>query len=160
MILTTLPDLPPRPETCANAGFRRRFYARWGRENAIVNGLSTHAEYAAIPQTLSVKMALGGRERYFLPGREVVVDDDNFLVVNEGARYGSLLKAAQPAWTFAIFFRPGMQDEVAAQRPCTLLAALDRPDRPTRPRPGVVFAEHLRPHRGPASTMKTGWKSS
>jgi hypothetical protein len=38
MILTTLPDLPPRPETAANAAFRRRFYVRWGHENAIVCG--------------------------------------------------------------------------------------------------------------------------
>ena len=57
MILTTLPDLAPRPETAGNAEFRRRFYARWGRENAIVCGHARHAEYAVHPQTLSVKMA-------------------------------------------------------------------------------------------------------
>jgi AraC-like DNA-binding protein len=148
MILTTLPDLPPRPETLANAAFRRRFYERWGRENAIVCGHGRHAEYAAIPQTLSIKMTLGGRERYFLPRRELVVDDDNLLVLNEGARYGSLLKAPQPAWTFAIFFRPGMQDEVAAQHRRGLAAALDSPVQPARP---ALFAEHLRPHQGPVS---------
>jgi AraC family transcriptional regulator len=148
MILTTLPDLPPRPQTAANAAFRRQFYARWGRENAIVSGRSTHAEYAAIPQTLSIKMAVGGRERYFLPRREVVVDDDNLLVLNEGSCYGSLLQAPQAAWTFAIFFRPGMQEEVAAQQPRSLQAALDCPAPRVRP---AGFAEHLRPRDGPVS---------
>lgn len=145
MILTTLPDLPPRPETAANAAFRRQFYARWGRENAVVCGRSCHAEYAPLAQTLSIKMAVGGRERYRLPRRELVVDDDNLLVLNEGACYGSVLQAERPAWTFAIFFRPGMQDEVAAQHARGLQAALDTPDQPRRP---VGFAEHLRPHRG------------
>ena len=147
MILTTLPDLPPRPETAANAAFRRQFYARWGTENAVVCGRSRHAEYAPLAQTLSIKMAFGGRERYRLPRRELVVDDDNLLVLNEGACYGSVLQAERPAWTFAVFFRPGMQDEVAAQHACRLQAALDTPGRPRRP---VGFAEHLRPHQGTA----------
>lgn len=148
MILTAMPDLPPRPETAANAAFRRRFYARWGMENAIVCGHATRAEYAAIPQTLSIKMALGGRERYFLPRRELVVDDDTLLVLNEGSCYGSLLEAPRPAWAFAVFFRPGMQDEVAAQRRRALPAALDTPSATPRP---VCFAEHLRPREGALS---------
>lgn len=159
MILTTLPDLAPRPQTEANAEFRRRFYARWGRENAVVCGRAVHAEYAEFAQTLSIKMAAGGRERYFLARREVAVDDDNFLVLNEGARYGSLLRAAlpggPPAWTFAVFFRPGMQREVAAARAQRLGAALDAPGSAgsasgVAPSP-VGFAEHLRPHGGALS---------
>lgn len=163
MILTTLPDLAPRPQTEANAEFRRRFYARWGRENAVVCGRAMFAEYAVFPQTLSVKMAAGGRERYFLARREVAVDDDNFLVLNEGSRYGSLLRAAlpggPPAWTFALFFRPGMQREVAAARAQQPDAALDAPDAAeaasrvdARSAPCEVgFAEHLRPHGGAVS---------
>jgi AraC-like DNA-binding protein len=163
MILTTLPDLAPRPQTEANAEFRRRFYARWGRENAVVCGRAVHAEYEVFPQTLSVKMAAGGRERYFLARRELAVDDDNYLVLNEGSRYGSLLRAAlpegPPAWTFALFFRPGMQGEVAAARAQRLGAALDAPDAAAAasragaagaPRE-VGFAEHLRRHGGAVS---------
>ncbi len=149
MILTSLPDLPPAPQTLANAAFRQSFYARWGRENAVVCGHGRHAEYASIAQTLSIKMTLGGRERYFLPQRELVVDDDNLLVLNEGSRYGSLLQAERrPAWTFAIFFRPGMQDELTAQQQRTLLEALDSPLACQR---SIEFAERLRPHRGPVS---------
>lgn len=145
MILTTLPDLPPRPETAANAAFRRRFYARWGRENAIVCGRATLAEYAELPQTLSLKMVRGGRERYFVGRRELVVDDDNWLVLNDGARYASVLRAPRPASTFSVFFRPGLAAEVAAQRRRSLGAMLDAPECVATP---PAFSEHLRGHGG------------
>jgi len=164
MILTQLPDLPPRPETAANAEFRRRFYARWGRENAIVCGAGKRAEYAVLPQALSVKRVRGGRERYFVGPRTVVVDDDNWLVLNEGRAYGSLLSSGwgsppapdpppaagrpPPATSFAVFFRPGLHREVAAERRRGIAAALDGPP-PARPDTG--FGEHLRPHGGMVS---------
>jgi AraC-like DNA-binding protein len=156
MILTTLPDLPPRPETAGNAEFRRRFYARWGKENAIVCGFAHAAEYAVHPQTLSLKLARGGRECYRLPQREIVLDDDNYLVLNEGERYGSVLRAAAspPAWSFAVFFAPGWLAQTAADRRRTLGAALDRPE-PLEPthaalRPSVGVREGLRRH-GPSA---------
>ena len=145
MILTAMPDLPPRPQTSANAAFREMFYARWGRENTIVCGRSRHAVYATHTQTLSIKTAWGGRERYFLREREVAVDDDHWLVLNEGRAYGSELKSLRPAESFSVFFRPGLQDEVAAARGQTLAQALDAP--PAAPR-GVHFGEHLRAHDG------------
>ncbi|MGZ5251990.1 MAG: helix-turn-helix domain-containing protein [Caldimonas sp.] len=143
MILTTLPDLPPLPETNANAEFRRRFYARWGKENAVVCGQSTRAEYATMTQTLSIKMAWRGRERYRLRHREVAVDDENYLILNEGSRYGSVLKADRPAWTFAVFMRPGIDREVRAARRLALGQALEKPDPGAE---GGGFSEHLRRH--------------
>ena len=143
MIHTTLPDLPPLPETNANAEFRRRFYSRWGKENAVICGQSTCAEYATMTQTLSIKMAWRGRERYRLRHREISVDDENYLILNEGSSYGSVLKAPRPTWTFAVFMRPGMQREVRAARPLTLARALDQS--PRRAEAGE-FSEHLRRH--------------
>lgn len=144
MILTQLPDLPPRPETAANAAFRRAFYARWGRENAIVCGRAARAEYSAFTQTLSIKMARGGAERYLLPQRELRVDDDNLLILNQGRRYGSRLEPGpRPAESFAVFFRPGLLARVRAARQQTPAALLDRP---LAEAPEVfAFNEHLRP---------------
>ncbi|MEP6739777.1 MAG: AraC family transcriptional regulator [Caldimonas sp.] len=143
MILTTLPDLPPRPETNGNAEFRRRFYSRWGSENAIVCGRSASAEYATMTQTLSIKMAWGGRELYRLRHREVGVDDESYLILNEGSAYGSVLRGDRPSWTFAVFLRPGIDREVDGARRLELAEALERPDAGSR---GIEFSEHLRRH--------------
>lgn len=172
MILTQLPDLPPRPETAANAAFRRWFYARWGRENAIVCGSARHAEYAAIAQCLSVKLAHGAGERYLLPRRELLVDDDRWLVLNQGRCYGSRL-ADGPAGrgaagagaggmaatrSFAVFFRPGLLDEVRAARRLTPVQLLE--PSPTAAPAGFEFGEHLRPHGGEATQRLHGLQAA
>ncbi len=143
MILTALPDLPPRPETAANAAFRRAFYARWGRENAIVCGRAARAEYSSLTQALSIKMARGGAERYLLPDRALRVDDDSLLILNQGRRYGSLLEGSRPAESFAVFFRPGLLAQVRAARLQTPAALLEQPA--PEARDDFAFAEHLRP---------------
>lgn len=143
MILTALPDLPPRPLTTANAAFRAAFYRRWGRENALVCGTARQACYETHTQTLSIKAAWGGSECYHLPEREVAVDDDHWLVLNQGRAYGSTLRSARPVTSVALFFRPGLPAEVAAQRKRSFGAWLDTPEA-TAPTP--EFAEHLRSH--------------
>ena len=144
MILTALPDLPPRPETAANAAFRRRFYERWGHENAVVCGPACDVEFARHEQTLSIKMAFGGTgERYLLPRRDILVDDDSYLVLGEGMRYGSVVRARQPVQSFAVFFRPGMAQEVARARRQPLAEALDLH---ATAGPDIAFRPHLRRH--------------
>jgi AraC-like DNA-binding protein len=144
MILTALPDLPPRPETAANAAFRRRFYERWGQENAVVCGPACNVEFARHQQTLSVKMACGGTgERYLLPQRDILVDDDSYLVLDEGMRYGSVVRALQPVHSFAVFFRPGMAQEVARARRQQPAQALELY---ATAGPEVAFRPHLRRH--------------
>lgn len=138
-----MPDLPPLPETAANAAFRRWYTPRWGRENALICGRSTRAEYPVHTQTLSVKLAWAGSERYMLPHRELVVDDDSYLILNEGRSYASVLRSTRPVHSFSVFFRPGLPAEVQAARRQTLEAALAQPDAAPR---GTGFSEHLRRH--------------
>ena len=114
MILTELPDLPPRPLTPRAVAFRRDFYRRWGRENCIISGMSRHAEYGLFRQTLSIKCVAYGNEVYFVDRRRVTVSDDTFLVLNEGRVYASSLTNATDTYSFSIFFRPGFGEEVAA----------------------------------------------
>ncbi|MFO1252385.1 MAG: AraC family transcriptional regulator [Inhella sp.] len=144
MILTAMPDLAPRPLTAANAAFRERFYRRWGRENALVCGQGRQFEYEAYQQTLSIKAAWGGGERYFFRERDVVVDDDHWLVVNEGRVYGSRVRSPRSVTSLALFFRPGLAAEVAAQRLRPLMAILESPE--AAPAQAPEFSEHLRPH--------------
>jgi AraC family transcriptional regulator len=142
MILRELPDarLVPLPE---NAAFRQAFYARWGRENAVVMGSCRRAEFEPWVQTLSVKRAWGGTEEYLLEGRRLAVDDGRTLVLNEGARYGARIASRAPVTSLAVFFRPGMAAEVAAAASRPVHAALDRGAAPDRT--PLAFAEHLRP---------------
>lgn len=145
MILRELPDdrLAPRP---GNEAFRAWFYARWGRENAVVTGTKVRAEFAPFTQALSVKRALGGTEEYLLPGRRLAVDERRTLVLGAGATYGARIAGDRPVTSFAVFFRPGLVEEVAAAARMSRVRALDQGDAPaSRP---VVFEESLRPADG------------
>lgn len=143
MILTELPDLPPRPETPENAAFRRDYTARWGKENTILCGLTRLAEYPKVMHPLSVKMAWGGREVYRLPRREVAVRDGTYLVLNDGDEYGSRLANERPATSFSVFLRHGLAGEVVAARTHGVEKCLDQPD---ALQAGASFSSHLRGH--------------
>jgi AraC-like DNA-binding protein len=144
MILTEMPDLPARPLTPRAAAFRRDFYRRWGRENCVVSGMSRHAEYGLFRQTLSIKCVAQGSEMYFVDRRRVAVSDDTFLVLNEGRTYASSLSSATDTYSFSIFFRPGLGEEVAAGLQSSLGAALSNGSLPMKA--AIEFDESLQHH--------------
>jgi AraC family transcriptional regulator len=144
LILTELPDLPPRPETAANAAFRREFYSRWGREWSIVAGCARRAEYSTYRQSLSIKTVAQGREHYFLDGRRITVTPADYLVLNEGRSYGSLLESPGGASSFCLFFPFGAASRTQRAMRESFDEALDRAgDMGAEP---IEFSEHLRPH--------------
>jgi AraC-like DNA-binding protein len=144
VILTQLPDLPPRPATARNAAFRRMFYDRWGKENWIVCGRAQHAEYLEYRQTCSIKAVFQGSEHYYVDRRRLTVTDETYLVLNEGRSYGSQLQAPAEAFSFAIFFRPGLQAEVAHAARLNVGQALD--SGAERVHAPLEFNENLRRH--------------
>src|SRR5262245_8452661 len=107
MLLRHMPDLSP-----TNTRYRAWFYSKWGLENCLILGNSRCAEYGPFRQRLSVKMATGGPERYFIGSRTLAVDDDSYLILNEGQVYGSAIRADREVESFSIFFRPGLVAEV------------------------------------------------
>jgi len=111
-----------------------------------VLGRSRYAEYGQHTQRLSIKMASGGRERYFIGGRSVAVDDDNYLLLNDGRTYGSLIHAEREVESFSIFFRPGLLGEVLAELSVPPPRALETSE-PVGV-PSVEFDERLFPHDG------------
>lgn len=92
--------------------FRRSFYARWGRESAVISARARLAEYPEFRQLLSIKAAFGGSEDYFVDGRRVSVDDDTYLVLNHGRSYGSRIEAIRPVHSFTIFFDTHLTSQV------------------------------------------------
>ncbi|MCG8434916.1 MAG: AraC family transcriptional regulator [Gammaproteobacteria bacterium] len=95
-----------------NESFAKYFYSRWGKDSAIINACCKFAEYGYFTQSLSIKAARGGRESYFIDNREVVVDDDSYLILNEGQTYGSLIDQSHDVHSFAVFFQPELVNEV------------------------------------------------
>jgi AraC family transcriptional regulator len=124
--------------------FRHRFYARWGRESAVISARTRRVEYPDFEQLLSIKAAVGGTEHYFVDGRHLAVDDDTFLILNAGRRYASRIDEVKPVHTFSIFFEPRLAEEVL--RTLTLPAGtlLDSP--PDEAGSPVEFDEQLREH--------------
>lgn len=141
MILTELPDLLPRPETPANAAFRRDYVARWSRENLVLCGQSRFAEYLKVMHPLSIKMAWGGREVYRLRRREVHVHAGNYLVLNDGEEYGSTLRSERPVTSFSVFLRRGLADQVVAAARLGVERSMEQPVDAPGP---ASFSPHLR----------------
>src|SRR5215472_16859717 len=123
--------------------FRPGFYARWGHENCIISARTRDAEYPLYQPRLSIKTAWGGCENYFVDGRRVAVDDDTFMILNDGRTYGSELRSETPVNSFSIFFRPGIARDVAA----TVGSAPERLlDGHCSPHINPEFSEHMRSH--------------
>ena len=124
--------------------FRPSFYARWGRENCIISARTRRCEYPQFRQRLSIKAAWGGREDYLVDHRRVAVDDDSFLIMNEGRSYGSEVHSRASITSFSIFFRPHMAPDVLHALTSSPERLLEHPA-PLRSA-NVEFSERLRPH--------------
>lgn len=126
MIVTTrFPDLPPRPETSANAAFRRAYAARWGRENTVF--MASARQFESMPQrsSLSVKVLERGAAHLWLGRRHVLLEAGQCLVVNDGETYTVRIDSSEPVPGFSLHFRPGLAAEVAAARRSGWGRALD-----------------------------------
>ncbi len=124
--------------------FRRWFYQHWGRENCIVWARTRRVDMPPYEQRLSIKAAWGGAEDYFVDGRRVAVDDATFMILNDGRTYASQLRSRTPVTSFAIFFRPGMAQDVARCCARTPEDLLEHPGDVIAD--AVEFSEQVRAH--------------
>ncbi|HRI18457.1 MAG TPA: cupin domain-containing protein, partial [Burkholderiaceae bacterium] len=146
MIVTTrFPDLPPQPETAANAAFRRRFFARWGQENSVFLASTRAAEYGPLPTALSFKAVLSGQVAVRLGRRRLTMGAGDGLLVNRGQTYGFSIDSGEPVRCFSVQVRDDLAQELAADARRAPDAALDCPPPPS----GFEVAEQLRELEGP-----------
>ena len=124
--------------------FRSRFYARWGRESAVICARTRRAEYPEYRQLLSIKAAFGGVEDYFVDGRRMAVDEDTFAIFNAGRSYASRIEAMAPMHSFSVFFEAGMLEQVRRSMGATTTQLLDDPAGASAESP--EFAERLYEH--------------
>lgn len=126
MIVTTrFPDLPPRPETSANAAFRRAFAARWGRENTVFLASARQFESMPLRASLSIRLLESGSAHLGVGRRQLLLEAGQCLVVNEGEVYAVRIASTEPARGLSLHFRPGLAADVAAARRAGWDAALD-----------------------------------
>ncbi len=128
--------------------------------------MTRRAEYPDFAQLLSIKMISGGTENYFVDGRRIGVDDDTFLILNAGRRYGSRVDALQPAHSFSIFFRSGLAQDVLDSLLRSTNALLTDPIASAGR--GVEFDERLHEHNRSVTpvlrfiqgVVDTGWSDA
>ena len=139
MLLRTLPDLG-----AADAGFRHWFNSKWGRENCVVWGRARRARLGPCAHGLSIRAAWGGEERCTFDGRTVAVDDDSFLILNDGRVFATQIESAQPVESFAIYFRPGLVERAYGAMTLSMDNALAQGDAVIER--SAEFTESLQPH--------------
>lgn len=89
-----------------------------------------HHAFAADPP-LSLKCMLNCRASYRMKGREVVVDEAGYLILNEHQAYEIAIDARRqrgPAESFIVWFPAGWAGEVARVRRASCTSLLDAPD--------------------------------
>lgn len=125
MIVTTqFPDLPPTPETASNAGFRKRFFSRYGRENSVFVACARQAAYGPLPTALSFKTVLRGSAALTIGRRRLLLEPGLFLIVNAGDAYSVAIDSPDPVKCLSVHFRPELAAEVAQAQGMDWRAAL------------------------------------
>ena len=99
-------------------------------------------------------------------GNRVTVDDETFMILNDGRTYGSALHSSKPVTSFSLFFRPGMADDVARldddpvrcldpKASAAMVAEIDQASRQAAPTPPVWSGSPPSTSRGPARSPGT-----
>ena len=139
MLLRTLPDFASAP-----AELRPWFNARWGRENCIIWGRTRRARFGPCAHGLSIRAAWGGEERCQFDGRTVAVDDDSFLILNNGRVCTTQIDSTHTVESFAIYFGPTLVERAYGAMTLSIEKALARGD--TVVERSAEFLECLQPH--------------
>lgn len=139
MLLRTLPDI-----SSASAEIRQGFNSRWGRENCIIWGRARRARFEPRAHGLSIRAAWGGEERCHFDGRTVAVDDDSFLILNNGRVCSTQIEAEQPVESFAVYFGPALVERAYGAMTLSVEQALERGDVVVER--SAEFLECLQPH--------------
>lgn len=84
--------------------------------NAVLRGRSKVYGTPTMQGTLSIKTVRRGHARWSTPERTFRVDEDAFLVLNEGQTYSLEIDCRDWVETHCVFFRPGFFQQASAAR--------------------------------------------
>jgi len=77
---------------------------------------------------LSIKSFRGGTAFYNAGQGYFAVDDDHYLVLNQGQRYSINIESDQPVNSFCVFFDAGLAQDVYRSLTSSQSLLLDQPD--------------------------------
>lgn len=83
-----------------------------GSENAILTGTNRHYYVPDFEGCLSVKTVVSGSALWGISGREFIVHENSYLVLNDRQHYTMTIESARPATTFCLFFKTGFVEDV------------------------------------------------
>ena len=135
----------------SNNGLHGSFLAKWGRENCILWGRARHAEFGPYAHSLSIRAVWGGSQHCHVGGRTISIDDDNFLILNQGRTCSTSIRATQPVESLTICFQPGLIEKVQRAAAASLEQVLDQGGFTMED--CADFIENLQPHEGRVSPV-------
>jgi AraC-like DNA-binding protein len=113
------------PETPLNAGFRKSFFSRWGKENSVFVAATRRAGYGPIATAMSFKTVLHGKAQVTLGRRRLLLEPGLFLPVNAGGEYSVCIDSPVNVQCFSVHFQPELAAAVAAAQPLDWTEALE-----------------------------------
>jgi AraC family transcriptional regulator len=118
--------------------------SQFGADNLVLHASARRHVVENFPGPLSIKSVIDGQVTWTVDGRELVIDSNSFLILNDGQRYSMNMDVPKPMETCCAFFRKGFVEEVVQDATSPLKASLDAPSRHAPP---VHFLARL--HRDP-----------
>jgi AraC-like DNA-binding protein len=114
--------------------------SRMGADNLVLHASGRQHHVENYPGPFSIKSVMRGEVTWIIDGRNLVVNGDTFLILNDGQKYSMNVDAPRPVETCCAFFRQGFVERVAQDMTSPLQASLDAP---TRTAPPLTFLARL-----------------
>ncbi|HLK61013.1 MAG TPA: AraC family transcriptional regulator [Chthonomonadaceae bacterium] len=107
--------------------------------NFITHFFSSEVSCSKHPGLLSLKVALNGQEFYEVGRDQVAIDNDSYLILNDGQEYASRIESETPVESFAVFFSPDFAFDTLRSLITPYDQLLDLPTTSAQP---VTFFQH------------------
>src|SRR5438067_5058553 len=118
--------------------------SQFGSDNLVLHASGRRHVVENFPGPLSIKSVINGQVTWTVGGRDLLVDTNSFLILNDGQPYSMNMEVPRPMETCCAFFRKNFVEQVAQDATSPLKASLDAPSREAPP---LHFLARL--HRDP-----------
>lgn len=104
-----------------------RYNQRFHNSNVIIRARSRAVEYPEHWSPLTIKCAFNGTEHYETSNTHYTVDDDHFLVFNNGKMYSSWIESETEVDSFTLNITPAFEQQAIRSVACKTDQQLDDP---------------------------------